>query len=223
MSTGLAKLTRLRELILDVHYYGDVKACLGPHGILDLSSLNELVTLRLPLYFLVEMQIGVDPFVPNLAVVLPASVKHLTVWANRDYVQPSRVTAFLGGWEALLTGNKPVLHMRQSALDFFASVSSRVADHFRHLEEVTYCYAARALRTACQCDKDMLCSRCEALKFLDPYAMDDSSSRMQIQSFEFEEHGIRLRTVQEEVQDRPPYLPSRTIPELTDMFSSLAL
>lgn len=197
LSAGLAKLTHLRELVLDTHYYGDVKACLGPYGIISLAGLSDLVTLRLPLYFLVEMQPGVDPFIPDLALALPSSVTHLTVWANMDRVTRSGITAFVD--PLMHATNDNVYNPRQSAVSFLESISSRVADHFRHLKDVTYCYGDPALLTDCHCDDDTPCGRCEASKFLDPYSVDDTSARMQILSSNFEDHGIRLRIIEGQV------------------------
>lgn len=197
LSGSLAKLTRLRELVLDVHYYGDVKACLGPHGTINLADLGELVSLRLPLYFLVEMQRGRDPFVPNLAVALPPSLKHLTVWANMDCVRRSKVTAFADPFKHTATDRQ--YHPRESAVEFFEAVHSRVADHFRHLDEVTYCYGDQELRADCHCDGDIPCNRCEALSFLDPYAVDASSAKMHFLSSKFEDAGVRLRITEEQV------------------------
>lgn len=186
----------LRELVLDVHYYGDIKSCLGPYGIINLAGLNDLVTLRLPLYFLVEMQPGVEPFIPDLTLALPPSVKHLTVWANMDCVRRSEITATHPRWH---TTNDPIYNPRQSAASFLESISGRVADHFKHLKDVTYCYGDPALLTECHCDDGTRCGRCEASNFLNPYAVDASSSQMQILSSNFEDHGIRLRIMEGEV------------------------
>lgn len=183
--------------MLDLHYYGDVKPRLGPYGIINLAGLSELVTLRLPLYFLVEMQPGVDPFIPDLALALPPSVKHLTVWANMDCVRRSEVTAFAD--PRMHATNDDIYNPRQSAVSFLESISDRVADHFRHLKDVTYCYGDPALLTECHCDDGTPCGRCEASNFLDPYADDNSSARIQILSSNFEDHGIRLRIMEGQV------------------------
>lgn len=197
LSDALAKLTHLRELVLDLHYYGYVRSSLGPYRVINFAGLSELITLRLPLYFLIEMQPGVEPFVPDLALVLPPSLKHLTVWANMDRVTRSRVAAFADPLTSFT--NDHVFHPRQSAINFLEAISSRVSDHFRHLEEVTYCYGDKELLAACCCDGDTTCNRCGASEFLNPYAVDDSSARMQILTSDFENRGIRLRTMEAQV------------------------
>lgn len=197
LSDDLAKLEHLRELDLDLHYYGDVKARLGPYGVISLAGLSNLVTLRLPLYFLVEMQPEVEPFVPDMAQALPSSLKRLTVWANMDRVTHSKVTTF--PYPYIRFANDHVFHPRQSAVTFLESISSRVADHFRHLEEVTYCYGDKELLAACCCEGETTCNRCEASEFLDPHAVDYSSARMQILTSDFETRDICLRTMETQV------------------------
>lgn len=201
LSDSLAKLTHLRELVLDLHYYGDVKSSLGPHGVINLAGISELLTLRLPLHFLIEMQPGVEPFVPDLALVLPPSLKRLTVWANMDRVRHSKVTTFADPWSGSANGH--VFHPRQSAINFLEAISSRVSDHFKHLEEVTYCYGDKELLAACCCDGDTTCNLCEAWEFLHPHAVGASSARMQILTSDFETRGIRLRAMEAQVYDEP--------------------
>lgn len=89
---------------------------------------------------------------------------------------------------------------RQWAIDFLESVSGRIADHFKNLEEVTYCY--EAIGSTCQCDKDTPYNSCAFSWHLDPHAGDYSSARMQALSTRFEGDRIRLRTVEEEFQDQ---------------------
>lgn len=197
LSDDLAKLKHLRELDLDLHYYGDVKANLGPYGVISLAGLSDLVTLRLPLYFLVEMQPEVKPFVPDMAQALPSSLKRLTVWANMDRVTHSKVTTFADPWITSTDGR--IFHPRQSAINFLEAIVSRVADHFRHLEEVTYCYGGKELLAACCCDGETTCNCCEASEFLNPHAVDDSSARMQILTSDFETRGIRIRIMEAQV------------------------
>lgn len=174
-----------------------MKANLGPYGVISLTGLSDLVSLRLPLYFLVEMQPEVEPFVPDMAQALPSSLKRLTVWANMDRVTHSKVTTFADPWTRF--SDEHVFHPRQSAMNFLEAISSRVPDHFRHLEEVTYCYGDKELLAACCCDGDTTCNRCEASRFLDPHAVDDSSARMQILTSDFETRGIRLRIMEAQV------------------------
>lgn len=197
LSDDLAKLKHLRELDLDLHYYGDFKANLGPYGVISLAGLSDLVTLRLPLYFLVEMQPEVEPFVTDMAQALPSSLKRLTVWANMDRVTHSKVTTFADPW--IRSANDHVFHPRQSAITFLEAISSRVPDHFRHLEEVTYCYGDKELLAACCCDGDTTCDRCEAWEFLHPHAVGASSARMQILTSDFATRGIRLRIMEAQV------------------------
>lgn len=197
VSDDLAKLKQLQELDLDFHYYGDVKASLGPYGVISLAGFSDLVSLRLPLYFLVEMQPEVEPFVTDMAQALPSSLKRLTVWANMDRVTHSKVTTFANPWTTSTDGR--IFHPRLSAINFLEAISSRVSDHFKHLGEVTYCYGDKELLAACCCDGDTTCNRCEASEFLDPHAVDDSSARMQILTSDFETRGIRLRAMEAQV------------------------
>lgn len=198
LSTGLAKLEHLRELALDLHYIQDVKPVVGDHGVLNLGGLNKLTKLRLPLHFLVEMQPGNQPFITDLAVALPPSVQHLTVWADIDSVRylGRRATNLFAAGPHPLTSLP--YHPRQSALDFMGSVSGLLQGHFERLKEVTYCYGDKALDTVCQCNADTLCNRCEASQFLEIHAADDSASQMQILTSISEMRGVCLYTLQEQ-------------------------
>lgn len=196
LSTELAKLEHLKELVLNLHYKHDVKAALGQHGVLNLASLNELVNIRLPLHFLIEMQPGKDPNVSDPGHVLPSSLKHLTVWADMDAVRSWGIT----DWFANYPRTGPSYYPSQLALDFLESVSARVTDHFNQLKEVTYCYRDEALRETCQCSPYISCSHCDALELLDPYEVLDSSALMEVVSSRLEAHGVRLRFVEEQAE-----------------------
>lgn len=197
LSTGLAKLEHLKELVLDLHYKHDVKAVLGQHGVLNLAGLNELVNVRLPLHFLVEIQPGKDLFVADPGHVLPSSLKYLTVWADMGSVRSWGATGLFLNHPR--TG--PLYDPSQLALDFLESVSACVTDHLNKLKEVSYCYRDKALRMSCHCSEYLLCSPCVASGFLDPYEVPDSSALMQVTSSHFESHGVRLRIVEEQVED----------------------
>lgn len=201
LSTGLAKLEHLRELALDLHYKQDAKPMLGEYGVLNLRGLKKLTKLRLPLHFLVEAQPGNAPFVTDLKQVLPPSVEQLTVWADTDSVRH-----WGSGPTTLMAAAPPHLavvpyHPRQSALDFLGWVSGVLTTHFKHLKEVTYCYADQALNMVCQCNADTLCNRCEACQLLDVHATDDSSARIKALSLSFETRGVCLRISQEHYED----------------------
>lgn len=170
---------------------------LGEHGVLNLGGLNKLTKLRLPLHFLVETQPGNQPFITNLAVVLPASVQHLTVWADVDSVRTwGRRATLLGAGPPPMTSFP--YHPRQLAVDFMDSVSGLLQGHFEHLKEVTYCYADQALDKACHCNADILCNRCEASQLLEIHATDDSATRMQILNSIAEIRGVSLCALQEQ-------------------------
>lgn len=196
LSAGLAKLEHLRELVLDLRYKDDIKPWLGPHGVLNVAGLNNLVNLRLPLYFLVEVRSDYSSFITDLGLALPPMVERLTVWADMDIVRQSVVTISHLPASQIISP----YHPSQSALNFLDSVSARATDDFKALKEVTYSYRHRASSTACSCDEDVTCGRCEASQLLDPYAVDDSSAQMQILSSRFEDHGVRLRVLQEQAE-----------------------
>lgn len=159
---------------------------LGQHGVLNLASLDKLVKVRLPLRFLVEIPSGQEPFVTNLELALPPSVKELTVWADTDSVG---------------TYYKPY-HPRQLALDFLRSVCSHTAHHFKALKNVTYCYGGKELSAACRCDNDAPCSHCEASQALDPHADDDSLAWLQILSSRLEDHGVSVSALKDQEKDQ---------------------
>ncbi|KAG8167722.1 hypothetical protein KVR01_003411 [Diaporthe batatas] len=202
LSTELDKLEHLRELSLDLHYRQNIKPLLGEHGVLSLGSLDKLTHVRLPLHCLVEVQTGSELRLADLSVVLPPSVKHLAVWADLDSV---------GSWDKgpstgmFSSGPPPTpgvsYHPSESALEFMESVCSLLTSHFKHLEDATYCFAGKALDMPCECDGDTLCSRCEALQLLDVRAIEDSATRMGILASESEARGVRLRTLQEPIEE----------------------
>lgn len=196
LSTGLAKLKHLKELALDLHYKDDVKAALGKHNVLNLSGLNELVRVGVPLHFLVRRRPRHPPFVTNLSLVLPPSVKYLTVWADRESVRTwVRKDLRLSDLMA-----DPQYSPRQMALKFLDSVSTHVSDHFKALKEVTYCYRNMEFFKRCCCNGEAWrCSHCAAERRLDPRAVDDSLASLQDLSSRFEGHGIRLSVVGEVV------------------------
>lgn len=179
--------------MLDLGYGPDVQDSLGEHGVINLAGLNELVKVRLPLRFLVEMPRGQEPFVTNLGLVLPPSVKDLTVWAAMESVGTNGRPTF--------TNDLPY-RPRQSVLDFLRSVSGRTADHFRALKKVTYCYGGKELSAACRCDNGAPCSHCEASEALDPHAVDDSLAWLQILSSRLEDHGVSFCALQEQEKDQ---------------------
>lgn len=193
-------MENLRELVLDLHYTDDVKVWLGPHGVLNLASLSELVSLRLPLHFLVEMQINHHSFITDLCLALPPCLKQLTVWADMDIVRRLGITILNS---ATFEIESPY-HPSESVLDFLDSVAGHVTDHFKSLKEVTYCYRDRELGRPCHCDKDTPCERCLASRLLDPHANHDSSARMQILSSRLKDRGVScLSTLEDQDQDRP--------------------
>ncbi|KAI3394411.1 hypothetical protein diail_2823 [Diaporthe ilicicola] len=203
LSTGLAKLERLRELSLNLHYAEDVRSMLGEHGVLNLGGLNNLAKIRIPLPSLVEAQPGSDPFLTDLELVLPPSVTHLAVWVDmdswRNWAGPAATTMLAG----LPPPNEiQEFHPRQSALDFMGSVCGLLSSHFKGLKEATYCYGDEALDTACRCSAlDELCSHCLATEMLDVHGSGESLSQMRILSSIAEARGVCLRAVQEPLED----------------------
>lgn len=196
LSAGLAKLDHLRELVLDLHYKDDIKPWLGRHGVLNLVGLNKLVTLRLPLYFLVEIHSGSSTSITDLGLALPPVVQRLTVSADGDTVRRPSIMIVSPHASQVITK----YHPSQMALQFLHSLSTRVANHFTDLEEVTYCYRDQALGTACRCHENVPCTHCEASRLLDPYTAYGSSAQMQILSSRFQQNDVRLHVLQEQAE-----------------------
>lgn len=202
VSTSLGKLKYLKELRLDLHYHEDVKPLLGEHGVLEFGGLDKLTSVRLPLHSLVEAQPGNELRITDLAVALPSSVEHLTVWADADSVR---------SWPGVPAPNPPApgpppapavaYRPSQSALEFMESIYSLLGSHFKHLKEVTYCYGGQAPDMVCLCIADMLCRRCEALQLLDLQATEDSATRMGVLASDSEARGVCLRTLEEPFEE----------------------
>lgn len=199
LSDRLAKLEHLTDLALDFRHKHDVKALLGEHGVLNLAGLNRLTKIRLPLHFLIEAPAGNEPFIPELSVLLPRSVEHLTVWANMDSVRVWGVEPF----SAAGPPPAPALayHPGRLAVDFMDAVHDLLAGHLNQLKNAAYYFGDPVMDTACQCDADTTCSRCEALQLLDVQAADDSATRMGMLASNFGARGVCLRVLQEQIEE----------------------
>lgn len=201
-TAGLAKLEHLQELVLELHYKDDVKAWMGPHGVLNLAGLSKLASLRLPLHFLVETQTDQEPFITDLGLALPPGLEQLTVWADTDIVRRLGFTVLASAAFRIQT---PYGCPSQSAVDFLNSVAGCVTGHLKSLKRVAYCYRDQALGTPCCCDEDILCNHHVALQLLDPHAHDESSARIQILSSRLEAQGVVcLCTLEDQDQDQDP-------------------
>lgn len=208
LSSALAKLEHLTKLVLDLRYEEDVRPLLGPHGALSLAGLDRLVSLRLPLQFLVEMpQPGDSPVIADSRQALPSSVEHLTLTADWQCVRNLALNgdAFVNwlhyvavhGCEDAPATYRP----RHALLDLLESISGHVPEHFKNLKGVSYHYSRRITDQGllCRCSEDYTCIRCDPCRALSPYRDDDDSgSRMEILSGDFEDCGIRVRVIEED-------------------------
>ncbi|KAI3393459.1 hypothetical protein diail_4255 [Diaporthe ilicicola] len=211
LSTELAKLEHLRELVLDLHYDQDVRPWLGPHGLLILGGLNKLVTVRAPLHYLTEVQPGNTPVITNLTLALPSSVEQLTVTADlqcMEHLALAKTPSVSWPYHLFDWVDTPATYRpRHAALDILESVSSLVTGHFRNLKEVTYSYdfangdprdIAWASRFLCCCVDDFICVRCRPRQALSPCTdVDNSMARWQILGSGLEDQGICVRAVEE--------------------------
>ncbi|KAL1882908.1 hypothetical protein Daus18300_000546 [Diaporthe australafricana] len=206
LSTSLAKLEHLTKLVLDLDYEQDVRPLLGPHGALSLAGLDRLVTLQLPLHFLVEMpQPANNPAMTDLRHALPSSVEHLTLTADWGCVQKLGLNgeSFWSWWSYIDSHDwadaRSTYRPRHAMLDLLESVYGYVAGHFRNLKGVSYCYrnGDGGPNHPCRCVENYTCIECDLSQGLNLYTnIDDSAARIKNISSSLEDQGILVSVVE---------------------------
>lgn len=135
LTSSLEKLQHIEVLRLDLHCHKDIRPILGPENTLRLSGLTKLQSLAVPIqYFMSGNQQNQQPVMKNPGMVLPQSLRSLTLLAGVENL-----------WDALKTSRTRALKPLQgTVLDFLEALYALRLGHFSDLMRVTYLYSDSA-------------------------------------------------------------------------------
>lgn len=142
LADSLARLENLHTLNLDLHYAYNISQSLGSFGILGLASLPNLQYLSVPFHFFVRKDHDGYHKVVSPALVLPRSLKRLSIVACFSCIQ-------FWTCEALYGVSSTYRH-RDAVLEFLEGLTNVHPAVFPSLSEVYY-HETESLRIGAYC------------------------------------------------------------------------
>lgn len=215
LSNGLAQLRCLTKLDIDLHRHGGLSysKLLGPDGVLDLTMLSRLQSLRIPFDFFVQSH-STTGCLHHIACpddVLPRSLKHVTLQLGCLWCI-SNLSSLYDIERQVSRVEESPWQSREAALQFLEELPRLGKETFPHLESVDYCWRPDPL-DACHCGETARRHRADcvydlSIRALSPqigyrtgFDKDGASSNFKDRftelSVSFFNMGVRFKTVQD--------------------------